>query len=402
MLSRVARFLAIVFLLLCLALAALWIRSLRVADQINFSTNRGWRGALDTRFIFSSSGTLDLGRHRILMSDDVREAFGPDLSFPGASQDAPRSLYLRGKPGGYPKVARFSDPEIVSSTSSSARRFLGIVIEKMRIAHAIPVTPAMNAPVGTTQITLVVLPYPLLILLGAVGAVWWWTHPLILRIVRSALGTLRSHDGKFSTPRVAAALITLASVLLGVAVAVLSGYSYRAGPSFEFSWAKQRFELVAVQGRLKLTNNPQIRLIQAQHAARARKLDTKLEPLRALYRAKSDRLLGAMFFEPGKRETYMRELAQIRQQEAQLERAEPSPPPIPPEFRRSVGMWAPISVFAVPPAASLIGATLLLVRRWKRRRHMQCVACGYDLRAGHDCCPECGTPVVPARLVGTH
>jgi len=31
-----------------------------------------------------------------------------------------------------------------------------------------------------------------------------------------------------------------------------------------------------------------------------------------------------------------------------------------------------------------------IARRWNRRRTFLCVNCGYDLRAGHDRCPECG------------
>jgi predicted amidophosphoribosyltransferase len=36
--------------------------------------------------------------------------------------------------------------------------------------------------------------------------------------------------------------------------------------------------------------------------------------------------------------------------------------------------------------------------RQKRRLMGFCYRCGYDLRGGHDCCPECGHPVVRPKL----
>jgi hypothetical protein len=45
----------------------------------------------------------------------------------------------------------------------------------------------------------------------------------------------------------------------------------------------------------------------------------------------------------------------------------------------------PCATFAVP-----------LHRRRQRRRRGQCAACGYDVRASKDRCPECGKPLEPA------
>lgn len=56
-----------------------------------------------------------------------------------------------------------------------------------------------------------------------------------------------------------------------------------------------------------------------------------------------------------------------------------------------VGMFAPY--WFVLCLTALLPAWWLWRRgtEWRRRRHGQCLACGYDLRASPDRCPECGT-----------
>ena len=55
-------------------------------------------------------------------------------------------------------------------------------------------------------------------------------------------------------------------------------------------------------------------------------------------------------------------------------------------------LWLPSALFATPPAVWI----LRRIRRFRRWRRGLCPACGYDVRATPDRCPECGT--VPARL----
>jgi len=58
----------------------------------------------------------------------------------------------------------------------------------------------------------------------------------------------------------------------------------------------------------------------------------------------------------------------------------------------NVPYWALIVITALPVLA-------LARREWNRRRVRagRCTACGYDLRASPDRCPECGTPVPGGR-----
>jgi hypothetical protein len=51
--------------------------------------------------------------------------------------------------------------------------------------------------------------------------------------------------------------------------------------------------------------------------------------------------------------------------------------------------WLPVTVFALPPAAYVRRLVTRAKARCRQRKNL-CPACGYDLRATPDRCPECG------------
>jgi hypothetical protein len=58
--------------------------------------------------------------------------------------------------------------------------------------------------------------------------------------------------------------------------------------------------------------------------------------------------------------------------------------------------WSVAALLAIGPIVKLLGSAML--RRARRRRHAGlCPACGYDLRATPDLCPECGAVPPVAR-----
>lgn len=61
---------------------------------------------------------------------------------------------------------------------------------------------------------------------------------------------------------------------------------------------------------------------------------------------------------------------------------------------RPLPVW-PVALVLLTPS---IGWAALALRQRRRRMRNQCPACGYDLRATPDRCPECGTPIERERV----
>jgi hypothetical protein len=153
-------------------------------------------------------------------------------------------------------------------------------------------------------------------------------------------------------------LLTMLSLLLCVAVAVLWVRSYWRNDALEFSHRGSKLQLVSVAGRLRLDNAPQLDTEWARHVAT---LEKTLLP---------------------RHHTMVRE------------RNEASRPA---NVRRSLTSTSYFE-YSVPTAVPALAAGLLSsvflgrVLLARRRNHVgTCRACGYDLRATPGRCPECGT-----------
>lgn len=59
-----------------------------------------------------------------------------------------------------------------------------------------------------------------------------------------------------------------------------------------------------------------------------------------------------------------------------------------------VPYWVLCSLLVCPLVISSLLLAFSAARRWRRMRQRRCLACGYDLRASTERCPECGRPSI--------
>jgi hypothetical protein len=203
-------------------------------------------------------------------------------------------------------------------------------------------------------------------------------------------------------------LVVCLALPLWAAVAVAWVRSYRTRDAVEFRWRGGRWELVSHGGRLIIDNEPQRRLLRAEldalegteHALLRRRaaaqarlaamewpdIDMPLEPRRREVQRYYDA-------EHADRDAFNQWLqAAAREQEARRALGRT------PTVARSVSHAVPVAALTAVAGPVLVFEAVLGRRRRRRRRNQVCVACGYDLRATPERCPECGM-IAPAQVV---
>lgn len=186
-------------------------------------------------------------------------------------------------------------------------------------------------------------------------------------------------------------MFTLASAisLLGcLAISALWTRSYWHRDSCTFHSRGQRWELVSQRGRLRVDNQPQREDENRQYdqaiglwLQQTRKLsDIHDQAVRAIdYPDPSD---------PRHRKAWRRAYDTLMEVNQSFN-SQPQPPVV-------STYVAHTSPDAIPVIATAVLPIVWLFRRLRRNgrgRKGLCAACGYDLRASKDRCPECGTVI---------